>query len=49
VKSGTKGAMQSMFQFLSEKKSPYGIRCSLENFAVLPNVKIYPLYATANV
>ena len=32
VKAGTKGSMQSMFQFLSEKKYPYGVRCSMENF-----------------
>ncbi|MDR1222306.1 MAG: AAA family ATPase [Tannerella sp.] len=47
VKSGTKGSMQSMFQFLSEKKYPYGIRCSMENFGTYPNVKIYPLYAVS--
>ena len=45
VKSGTKGSMQSMFQFLSEKKYDYGIRCSMENFGAFQNVKIYPLYA----
>ena len=45
VKSGTKGSMQSMFQFLSEKKYDYGIRCSLENFGAFQNVRIYPLYA----
>jgi predicted AAA+ superfamily ATPase len=45
VKSGTKGSMQSLFQFLSEKKYPYGIRTSLENFGSMPQIKIYPLYA----
>jgi len=49
VKSGTKGSMQSMFQFLSEKKYEYGIRCSMENFATYQNVKVYPLYAVAQI
>ena len=45
VKSGTKGAMQSMFLFLQEKQLQYGIRCSMENFGKFQNIKIYPLYA----
>ncbi|MDR0762976.1 MAG: ATP-binding protein, partial [Bacteroidales bacterium] len=45
VKANTKGSMQSMFQFLKEKKYPYGIRCSMENFGEFNNVKIYPLYS----
>jgi len=49
VKSGTKGSMQSMFQFLSEKNYPYGIRCSMENFGTFQNVKIYPLYAISRI
>ena len=49
VKSGTKGSMQSMFQFLSEKKYEYGIRCSMENFGKFQNVKIYPLYAVSRI
>jgi predicted AAA+ superfamily ATPase len=49
VKSGTKGAMQSMFQFLSEKRYKYGIRCSMENFGNFKNVKIYPLYAASRI
>ncbi len=49
VKSGTKGAMQSMFQFLSEKKYSYGIRCSMENFGTYQNIKIYPLYAVSRI
>jgi len=48
VKSGTKGSMQSMFLFLNEKKSPYGIRFSLENFSEFDRVKVYPLYAVSN-
>ncbi|MDR0574364.1 MAG: hypothetical protein LBG96_10105 [Tannerella sp.] len=49
VKSGTKGSMQSMFQFLSEKGYAYGIRCSMENFGVYRNVKVYPLYAVSRI
>jgi predicted AAA+ superfamily ATPase len=49
VKSGTKGSMQSMFQFLSEKEYSYGIRCSMENFGTYQNVKIYPLYAVSRI
>jgi len=45
VKSGTKGAMQSMNMFIKEKNPPFGIRTSLENFGELPGVKIIPLYA----
>ena len=48
VKSGTKGSMQSMFQFLSEKGYAYGIRCSMENFDTYQNIKIYPLYAASH-
>ena len=49
VKSGTKGSMQSMFQFLSEKKYTYGVRCSMENFGVYNNVKVYPLYGISRI
>jgi len=49
VKSSTRGSMQSMFQFLTEKKYPYGIRCSLENFGKFQNIKIYPLYAISQI
>jgi predicted AAA+ superfamily ATPase len=45
VKSGTKGAMQSMHLFLQEKNLKKGIRTSLENFGQIPNVQIIPLYA----
>jgi Predicted ATPase (AAA+ superfamily) len=47
VKSGTKGSMQSMFQFLSEKGYDYGIRCSMENFGFFQNIRIFPLYAVS--
>jgi predicted AAA+ superfamily ATPase len=48
VKSSAKGAMQSMRLFLEEKRSPFGIRTSLENFGELPGIKIIPLYALGN-
>ena len=49
VKAGTKGSMQSMFQFLSEKGYNYGIRSSMENFGVYQHVKIVPLYAVSQI
>ncbi len=49
VKAGSKGSMNSMFLFLKEKKSNYGCRLSLENFAEYDNIKVYPLYAYANI
>lgn len=49
VKAGTKGAMQSMYLFMDEKKSRYGVRLSLENFAEYDKVKVLPLYAASNI
>jgi len=49
VKSGTKGAMQSLFLFLKEKKLPKGIRISNENFSAYENIEVYPLYAVENI
>jgi len=49
VKSGTSGKMQSLNLFIKEKKSEYGIRTSLENFAQYDKIKIYPLYAVGNL
>ena len=49
VKSGKQGKMQSMWVFLKEKQSNYGIRTSLENFGNYQNIKIYPLYAVGNI
>lgn len=46
VKSGTKGRMQSLYSFIDEKKSAFGLRISSENFGVLEKVKILPVYAT---
>lgn len=45
VKAGTKGSMQSLRLFLAEKRLPFGVRMSLENFGSLPDVRILPLYA----
>ena len=49
VKSGTRGAMQSLFLFLTEKKAPYGIRFSLENYSTYEKIRIFPLYAVTDV
>jgi len=49
VKAGTKGSMQSMFQFLSEKNYTCGIRCSMENFGSYQQVKVFPLYAASHI
>ena len=49
VKAGTKGAMKSMYLFMDEKKSRYGVRLSLENFAEYDKVKVLPLYAASNI
>ncbi len=49
VKSGTKGAMQSMMLFLKEKNKAYGIRTSLENFSDKGSYKTIPLYAVGNL
>jgi predicted AAA+ superfamily ATPase len=49
VKSGNSGKMQSMWRFLNEKQSEYGIRISLENFAEYDKIKVVPLYATGSI
>lgn len=45
VKAGTRGSMQSMHLFISEKSSEFGIRCSSENFSSFDKIKVVPLYA----
>ena len=45
IKAGTKGAMQSMYLFLTEKQRPWGIRLSLENYTSYDKIKVCPLYA----
>ncbi|MCD4736186.1 MAG: DUF4143 domain-containing protein, partial [Bacteroidales bacterium] len=49
VKAGTKGAMQSLFLFLQEKKLQKGIRISNENFSVYDSIEVFPLYAVENL
>lgn len=49
VKAGTKGAMQSMYVFLEEKKRSKGVRFSLENFSTVNQIEVYPLYAVRNM
>jgi len=49
VKAGTKGAMQSLFLFLHEKKLNKGIRISNENFSFYEPIEVYPLYAIENL
>lgn len=49
IKASNKGAMQSMFQFLKEKKRDYGIRLSLENFSTYPPINVFPLYAISTL
>lgn len=48
VKSGKKGSMQSLYLFLKEKKRPYGIRFSLENYSTYNKVRVFPLYAVSD-
>ncbi len=48
VKSGKKGSMQSLRLFLNEKKSPYGIRFSNEQYASYDDIRVWPLYAVSN-
>ncbi len=49
VKSGTSGKMQSLNQYLKEKKTPFGIRCSMENFSAYNNIMVFPVYAVKNI
>jgi predicted AAA+ superfamily ATPase len=49
VKAGTKGSMQSLYLFLKEKNLSQGFRLSLENFSVINEVKILPIYAVKNI
>jgi predicted AAA+ superfamily ATPase len=48
VKSGKKGTMQSMYLFMKEKKSSFGVRFSLENYSAYEKIKVYPLYAVSD-
>lgn len=49
VKAGTRGQMQSLHVFLTEKKLRQGVRISLENFCTYDNITVIPLYAVSHV
>jgi hypothetical protein len=49
VKTGTRGQMQSLHLFLSERSLPLGIRISSENFSTYSNIQTVPLYAVSQV
>jgi len=49
VKSGKSGKMQSLHLFMNEKRSSYGVRASLENFALYDKIRVFPLYAIGNL
>ena len=44
VKAGTRGSMQSLHRFMTERKSPLGLRLSHENVGRYENVLSLPLY-----
>jgi len=48
VKSGKQGKMQSLYVFMKEKHSEYGIRTSLENFSQYDKIRVIPLYLIGN-
>lgn len=45
VKAGGRGSMQSIRLFMKERRLSKGVRTSLENFGVLQELDIVPLYA----
>lgn len=45
VKSGYRGAMQSLRIFMEQKHIACGYRVSLENFCSYDNIKVYPMFA----
>jgi predicted AAA+ superfamily ATPase len=49
VKAGTKGQMQSLHIFISERDLPWGLRISGENFATYTKIKTIPIYAVSQV
>ncbi|MEI6209859.1 MAG: AAA family ATPase [Desulfuromonadales bacterium] len=49
VKSGTKGQMQSLHLFLTERNLQKGIRISTENFAEYGPISTIPLYAVSRI
>jgi hypothetical protein len=49
VKSGSRGQMQSMHIFLSERNLEQGLRISSENFTAYDKIKTIPVYAVKNI
>jgi uncharacterized protein len=49
VKSGTRGAMQSMYRFLEERHQSFGFRISLENFSEYKQIRVVPMYAVRRI
>jgi hypothetical protein len=49
IKSSGRGRMQSIRQFMEEKKSEFGFRFSAENFSTFEKIKVWPLYATMKI
>jgi predicted AAA+ superfamily ATPase len=49
VKSGSRGQMQSMHIFLSERNLEEGLRISSENFTIYDKIKTIPVYAVKNI
>jgi predicted AAA+ superfamily ATPase len=49
VKSGTRGAMQSMHLFLTSHNLPFGIRLSQENFSRYGSILTMPVYAASQL
>ena len=49
VKAGKQGSMQSMYQFIKEKKSKIALRFSQENCSKFNNVTILPIYLASRV
>jgi len=49
VKSGSRGQMQSMHIFLSERNLEEGLRISSENFTTYDKIKTIPVYAVKNI
>jgi predicted AAA+ superfamily ATPase len=49
VKSGSRGKMQSMHIFLSERNLEQGLRISSENFTTYEKINTLPVYAVKNI
>jgi predicted AAA+ superfamily ATPase len=49
VKSGSRGQMQSMHIFLSERNLEQGLRISSENFTTYEKINTIPVYAVKNI